>query len=443
MSKAKIDPMPKRAPARSPSEERYWDAQDLTEEAHRVFEICHNCRMCVNYCGSFPDMFARIDRDIEKRDAHGSELLDDKDFASVTDHCWQCKLCYIKCPYTPDEGHAWLLDVPRLLAREKAQRTRRQGITLQDKALGEPGLLGSLGAGIFAPATNFVHKSRLVRKVMEKTAGISAEFPLPPFANQKFESWLEHHAPLEEAGTAGTVALFSTCLGDFNFPAVPANAVRVLEKNGFAVVRPAQQCCGMPNIDGGDMDAGLSKARYNVASLLEQVRQGRKIVVPQPTCGYMLKKEYPELLGSPEAGEVAKNTMDLMEFLDDLRKQKKLNKDFKRGLGKVAYHAPCHLRAQKIGVPGARILGLLPETEVQVVEQCSAVDGTWGMKAEFYEEGRKYAGRLVRGIENAEAEVVVTDCQLAGQRIVKENGVKVLHPVETLADAYGVAVGVT
>lgn len=439
---SKIDPMPHAPPVRSPSEDRYWDAADLTVEMRRVLEICHNCRMCVNYCGSFPDIFARIDRDIEKRGAEGAELLDDKDFASATDHCWQCKLCYIKCPYTVDEGHAWQVDVPRVLAREKAQRSRRNGIPIQDRALGEPGLLGSLVSGFFAGPTNLVHQSRLVRKVMEATAGISAEFPLPPFAVQPFEKWLRHHTPLDGAGREGTVALFATCLGDYNFPAVPANAVRVLEKNGFAVVRPRQECCGMPNVDGGDVDGAVAKAKANVASLLPEVRRGRKIVVTQPTCSYMLKKEYPELLGTNDAQEVALATMDLMEFLDDLRKQKKLNKDWTGGLGKVAYHAPCHLRAQKIGVPGARVLGLLPDTEVEVIEQCSAVDGTWGMKAQFYEEGRRYAGRLVRGVTNAEAKVVVTDCQLAGQRLAKENGVKPLHPIESLAEAYGIAVGV-
>ena len=49
-----------------------------------------------------------------------------------------------------------------------------------------------------------------------------------------------------------------------------------------------------------------------------------------------------------------------------------------------------------------RVLGLLPETEVEVVEQCSAVDGTWGMKAQHYEMGRRYAKKLVCGIERAE-----------------------------------------
>ena len=76
--------------------------------------------------------------------------------------------------------------------------------------------------------------------------------------------------------------------------------------------------------------------------------------------------------------------------------------------GKIAYHAACHLRAQKIGTPGARLLGLVPDTEVEIVEKCSAVDGTWGMKAQHYEMGRTYAQKLVRGIESATPALVVT-----------------------------------
>ncbi|MEO8800842.1 MAG: heterodisulfide reductase-related iron-sulfur binding cluster, partial [Polyangiaceae bacterium] len=314
-------------------------------------------------------------------------------------------------------------------------------------AAGLPGVLGKLNSGVNAPLVNFVNANRLVRKVLEKTAGISAEFPLPPFARHTFESWLENHEVLPEAGSAGSLAIFSTCLGDYNFPAVPANAVRVLEKNGYRVFRPEQQCCGMPNIDGGDVDGAKKKAQFNVEMLLREIELGRQIIVVQPTCGYMLKKEYPELLGTPEAKRVAEKTMDVMEFMEKLRREKKLNKEFKRGLGKVAYHAPCHLRAQKIGTPGARILGLLPDTEVEIVEQCSAVDGTWGMKAQWYEEGKRYAQKLSRGIANvidgAKESVVVSDCQLAGQRILKENEVEVLHPISALATAYGIAIGDT
>lgn len=438
----KQSPTPARAPAFDPTDARYDDPRDLERELRRVFEICHNCRMCVNYCGSFPEMFARVDRDIA-RGAEGAERLEIADFEAVGDLCWQCKLCYIKCPYTPDEGHAWQVDVPRLLTREKVQRTARSGLSLQDRALGEPGMLGAAASGPMARVANLVNANRLVRKVQEKVAGISAEFPLPTFATTTFEKWLKSHGPLEEAGKRGTVAIFATCQGDYNFPSTAANAVRVLEKNGFAVVRPDQVCCGIPNLDGGDVAAARAKARTNVKSLLAAIDAGQDVVVPGPSCSYTIRKEYPRLLGTPEAARVAEHTFDVMEFLDKLRKEKALSRDFKKSLGKIAYHAPCHLRAQKIGFPAARVLGLAPDTEVEIVQECSAVDGTWGMKAQHYELGRRYAQKLVAGVVEVGAKHVVSDCPLAGLRIEKENKVKVRHPAEALAEAYGIAVGVT
>ena len=405
----------------------------------RQLEVCHGCRMCVGYCGTFPDLFARIDRDIEQRGATGAELLDDQAFARATELCWQCKLCYVKCPYTRDEGHEWMVDIPRLLTREKAQRARRNGVTLQDRVLGEPQFLGRMTAGPMARVANFVNANRLVRKAAEVTAGIAAEFPLPPFGEEAFATWLARHTPLEGAGSRGTVAVFATCLADYSFPRIAASAVRVLEKNGWAVVRPEQTCCGMPNLDGGDIDAARTKARANVEALVAEVRKGRRVVSLQPTCGYMVRKEWPELLGTPEAQEVAAATVDVMELLEQHRRDKTLSRDYAKGAGKIAYHAACHLRAQKIGFPAVRVLSTLPDTEVEVVEQCSAVDGTWGMKSQYYEMGRRYAQKLTRGIAAIEPQLVATDCALAARRILAENGVTPKHPVEVMAEAYGVA----
>jgi len=53
----------------------------------------------------------------------------------------------------------------------------------------------------------------------------------------------------------------------------------------------------------------------NVRTLAEEVRQGRDIVVPGPTCSYMLKQEYPWLDGSEDANLVAGHTRDLFEYM--------------------------------------------------------------------------------------------------------------------------------
>jgi len=436
---AKIDPKPKHPPALGFKHPLFWDERDHETELRRVFEVCHSCRMCVNFCGSFPALFKSVDRDIETRGAHGAELLNDQDFEAVTEQCWQCKLCYIECPYTVDQGHAWALDVPRALQRDKAIRARRRGVTLQDQVLGEPGRLGAAMSGAFAPISNFVNAQRLLRKVNEKALGISSKFPVPTFAREPFEQWHSRHTPLPSAGTKGTVAIFATCLADYNFPRIAAATTRVLEVNGYHVIRPPQQCCGMPNLDGGDIDAAKAKAQFNVEHLLPLVEQGMPIIAPGPTCSYTIKKEWPDLLGTAAAKKVASHTFESMEFLEKLRRDKSLVKEFTRGLGRIAYHSACHLRAQKIGTPGARILGLVPDTDVEIIDKCSAVDGTWGMKTQHYETGRAYAQKLTKAVARAEASIVVTDCALSARRMEQENAVTPLHPMEALAIAYGLS----
>src|SRR5450432_3001237 len=391
---------PVKPPVYDPNDERYWDPRDLEQELLRTFQVCHECRMCVTYCGSFPILFKAIDQEIDGGRAEGSENVHAETMHAVTDHCWQCKLCYIKCPYTAGEGAHELLDFPRLMAREKAQRSRRDGVPLVDKVLGEPQLLGALSVGPQAKLANFVNSKRLVRKVVEKVTGISAEFPLPPIASEAFTRWYRSHSPSEGAGVNGQVVLFPTCYGEYNFPEVPRAAVQVLERNGFDVIVPEQ--------------------------LTPYVQRGLRVVVPGPTCGYTMKKEWPVYLGTPQAKDVSARTFDLMEFLDILRREKKLVKNFRRGLGRVAYHAACHLRAQKIAIPGARVLSLLPDTDVRIIERCSAVDGTWGMKAKYYEEGARYAARLGTAIDDERAAdgqlSVVTDCSLAALRMLKQSG---------------------
>jgi glycerol-3-phosphate dehydrogenase subunit C len=74
---------------------------------------------------------------------------------------------------------------------------------------------------------------------------------------------------------------------------------------------------------------------------------------------------------------------------------------------------------------------------VRVIERCSAVDGTWGMKAKYYEEGARYARRLVRDLDAEPADHLVGDCSLAGLRVLKEKGTPLKHPIVALAEAYG------
>ena len=80
------------------------------------------------------------------------------------------------------------------------------------------------------------------------------------------------------------MALFATCTVEYNEPSIGRAAVRVLEKNRVDVSLPAQRCCGMPYLDGGAVEEARGLIRDNIRTLAAEVRGGREIVVPGPTC---------------------------------------------------------------------------------------------------------------------------------------------------------------
>src|SRR5205085_7427181 len=116
-----------------------------------------------------------------------------------------------------------------------------------------------------------------------KTLGIHRQRLLPRFARTTFAKWLARRTGVD----GDPVVLFETCTVNYNRPEVGVAAVQVLEHNGKRIERPDVVCCGMPALDGGDLDAARAKIEQNVKVLLPLVRAGRKVVVLGPSCGMM------------------------------------------------------------------------------------------------------------------------------------------------------------
>ena len=422
----------------------FWDRKDVEGELRRVYDICNGCRRCLPLCPSFRVMFDRIDVDEVDGDV---DKLPARDVREVVDLCYQCKLCFNHCPYTPP--HRWSVDFPRLMLRARASEARATGVSLQDRVLGNTDLVGKLGS-LTAPLSNWMNELGAHRAFMQALVGIHKDRTLPRFHRETFTKWFRNRKPggttvgrvPERAGEAREpaspkkIALFATCTVEYNDPAIGRAAVAVLERNGVDVSLPPQRCCGMPYLDGGAVDECRSLIRDNVASLAAAVREGREIVSSGPTCSYMLKQEYPWLDGSEDAKLVASHTRDLFEYLAALRADGALDTRFVRPVGPITYHIPCHLRAQNIGTKSADVLRAIPNAAVEVVERCSAVDGTWGFKKEYFELSLKVAKPLFDAVE-AGGPVTATDCPLAALQIGQGTGRKARHPIQILAEAYG------
>lgn len=449
----------------TPRDDVYWDAEALLKEEKRVFEVCNGCRLCFNLCPSFPFLFERVDSmDTEEEavapasaSADGAvlgeghhtaavrgdvlgqvealERLTPADHQRVVDLCYQCKLCDPICPYQPP--HEFAIDFPRLMLRHKAIQARTHGVTLQDRFLGDPDLVGRVGT-LLPAVSNWANTNKLQRRMMETVLGIHRERQLPPFARETFRSWFSrtHASQADPAAVEGRkVVLFYTCTVQWNNPEVGRKAVEVLEHNGVTVFAPELRCCGMPALDGGDVARATSWAEQNLQVLRPYVEAGCDVVCPGPSCTLMLKRDWAEYTGSEVADRVKGRSYDLMEYVFLLRKEGLL-KDPPHRVGRIGYHVPCHLKVQKIGYRSRDVLKKVTADPVNLVDKCSCMDGTWGMKAEFYDLSVQWAQQLLDGLRKNDPEVVATDCNIARLQLQQNLGVDVKHPIEVLWEAY-------
>jgi len=428
-----------------PFHPKYFDELDLREELTRVYDLCHGCRLCFKFCGAFPTLFEFIDVHDDQDAAKMTHAQQDQ----VVDECFNCKLCYINCPYIPGQSD-WNLDFPRLMLRAEQTRVRNGDISRKDKiqnqALGRTDLLGKLSSGMTAPLANATTGTpgSLSRKVLEKTVGIASERLLPPFTRTRFSTWFKKRRSTQPRAVdkaQGKVALFPTCLVEYQNPDIGKDLVKVYERNGIECTLPAGQvCCGAPWLHEGEVDAFVEQGRKNVKILAAAVRAGNDIVVPQPTCGYVLRRDYVDYIGGPDAELVAEHTYDAAEYLMKVHKAdgSALDTEFVGDIpDAITYHAPCHLRAQNIGLR-SRDLMKLTGTEITLVAECSAIDGTWGYREQNYEMSRRVAKKMADAITAADNDTIAGDCHLANGGIFQEVGTQPVHPLQIVARAYGI-----
>jgi Fe-S oxidoreductase len=420
-----------------PSDARYWDPAALEGEVRRAFEICHGCRMCFKFCDSFPRLFELLDKKYDG-DVH---RLDAADVDRVMDACFQCKLCEVQCPYTPRDGHEFQLDFPKLVHRHTAVHARGRRKTLRQRVLNDPDAAGRL-ARLSLGLANAANRARPLRVLMEKTVGVHRDKLLPDFAGEAFDDWAEK-AGYVRPEPGGEVVLFQTCFVQHNEPEIGRDALYVLKRNGVdARVVKGLACCGMPAWEHGDLEALRRQARRDLDLLLPFVERGAKVLVVNPTCSMMMRKEWPHLLEGADrarAETLAAAVMDVSEFLWSIRNEPRFDGTFASSPpgGKVAYHAPCHLRAQAVGFKGRDVVRKIPGVTVTAtVMECCGHDGTFAMTVEGFGPSARIGRKAFDAMKAAEAETWVTDCPLAALQFEQHAGKRPLHPMTLLARAY-------
>jgi Fe-S oxidoreductase len=419
----------------------FYDQGKLDAELHRVFDICHGCRRCVSLCNAFPTLFDLVDS------GPTGELdgVASKDYDRVVDQCYLCDLCYMtKCPYVPP--HQWNLDFPHLMLRAKAVRFKRGEVRFRDKLLSSTDAIGRLAAiPVVAQIVNAVNGNAAARTLMDKAIGVHRERRLPPYAPGKFRSGAPataNHPVRNGERTPGKVAIFSTCYINYNEPGIGLDLLKLLDHNEIPYVLVEKEaCCGMPKLELGDLEAVARLKAVNIPPLVRLAREGYAILTGVPSCTLMFKSELPLLFpGDEEVKAVADAMFEPFEYFMQRSRDGLLKKDFKKPLGKVAYHIPCHSRVQNIGQKTREALQLVPGTTVKTVERCAGHDGTWGVKSEFYAHSMKIGRPVFRAMGEEDPDYISSDCAMAGRHIEQGMGktrARREHPLTLLRIAYG------
>ncbi len=432
-------------------EPQFYDPAALDKELERVFEICHGCRRCFNLCNAFPTLFDLID------ESKTGEIdgVDKKTYGKVVDHCYLCDMCYMtKCPYVPP--HPWNVDFPHLMLRAKAVKHRNGGTRFRDKVLSSTDLVGRIaGIPVIADAVNAVNRSSVGRKMLDAALGVHPEAPIPRYHSRSLRRQLSGAlnpasvatsatAPVPSTSAAtrsGKVALFATCYGNRNEPEIGLDLAKIFEHNGIEVaLAERENCCGMPKLELGDLDAVADLKAKNIPALIAMIERGYDIVAPIPSCVLMFKQELPLMF--PDDADIAtikRHMFDPFEYLALRHKAGLMRTDFTRPLGKVAYHVACHLRVQNIGLKTRDILQLVPGTTVEPIERCSGHNGTYGVKREFRDTSMRIGRPVVQRVESSGADFYASDCPMAGHQIESglKNGRPPTHPLTLLRMAYG------
>ncbi len=427
----------------------FYDETALDTELRRVFDICHGCRRCFNLCDSFPRLFDLIDN------SPTGELDEVKsaDFKPVVDACTLCDMCYMtKCPYVPP--HPFNLDFPHLMLRARAIEAKKGEISFtrpptdrdrpqrpHRRPVRAAGQLGDRHVQhLYA-----LHHGKAGRRTPQ---GASAALLVPHVRDSQPRAPVVHQR--HGAGRRRKAVIYATCFVNYNNPGIGEAAQAVLEKNGVATEVVYPECCGMPQLEHGDLADVAGRAKRIATIMKPYIDKGYAIVALVPSCSLMLRSEWPLLVpDDPEIKALARATRDISEYVMDIAGKEGLAPGLRKiEDGSAWLQLACHARAQNVGAKAAEMLRLIPEFKVGVIERCSGHGGSWGILKENFEIGLKVGKPVARQVAEEPRGFVASECPLAADHIVqgatiiaegdgKDGPARSHHPIEILAQAYG------
>ena len=388
-------------------------------------DSCTACTVCVAHCP-----VTGATRKFRGPKMVGPTLermrLSAEDVEPSLEYCSNCKNCDMSCPSGVP------ISTLNMLARAKHFKVRKQSKRDYILSHGEQAAKLASALPFGAAIANF--GMSMSRGILKKI-GISDKAPLPPYAKTSF---IKQFKGLRQQSYPDKVIFYPGCFINYNDPKVGMDFVAVMQANNYEVIVESDLvCCGSPLVVNGFLDEAEANARINVKILKKWTDQGYPVITCCTSCGLMLKQEYQELFHIEGVQEYAKHLYDAGEFLLELYDKGRLNTNFGTLNEQYLYHAPCHLRAQGMGLPGLDLLELIPGLEVENADAgCCGISGNYGFKEDKYDIAMKIGAPLFRKIKENKLSTVVSECGTCRLQIEHGAQVNTLHPMTLVRRSY-------
>ncbi len=416
-----------------------------------VYNKCVRCGLCLPTCPTYLETMTETSGPrgrislIKAVDEGRLDLLS-PGFVHQMSECLDCRACQAVCPSGVEYGD--LVEAARAKI-ESAIAPKRNPAAKGMRWFALRALFGNLGLMRAAASALRVYQRSGMQRIVRKSGILRAlgldesEALTPQISAQFFVPRGQRFEPLTGATQAArTVMLHAGCVMHVAFAHVNEATLRVLRRNGCAVLLPASQgCCGAIAVHAGELDFGRELAKRNIAAF--EASGADYYLINAAGCGSALK-EYGHLLKddphwADRAAAFSKRVRDVLEFLDEI--------GLAPGMGAldtvVTYQDPCHLaHAQRITAAPRRLLRQIPGLTLREMNESSVCCGSAGIYNITQPEMAKRLGR--RKAENAvatQAEIVATanpGCamQVAASLGEKESPMRVKHVIELLDEAY-------
>ncbi len=391
--------------------------------------------MCPSY------MATRSERDTTRARANilrqyltneDANFVSDHEVKEILDLCLSCKACKSECPSS--------VDVAKMKGEFMQSYYDKHGIPFRSKLIGNFSKQMKLAA--IAPfAYNFLVKTPILRRTMNRIVGFHPDRTMPTLANKTLRNWYKTFKKTQEP-QARKVYLFCDEFTNYNDVEVGQNLILLLDKLGYQAEIIDHFDSGRTYLSKGLIREAQKIAVKNVTVFKDLITAETPLIGIEPSAILTFRDEYLELVSDdllPSAKKIAQNAFLFEEwFAKEIEKGYIQQASFTDKKQAIKLHGHCHQKALTSVESSVRSLGFPQNYTVEVINSgCCGMAGSFGYEKEHYAVSIK-VGELVLfpTIRNTPDDVIIAAAGTSCRHQIHDGTRRsAQHPIEVLFDA--------